>query len=605
MDGRFGTARMSGRLNTFILYARTLRHLRPRQIAWRLLRTVQRRLPSRAPGEDAHASARFDSAALQRLRGFLALASRHGLDTDADLPSLRDDMLAFLNHAVDCKAGMPWQDKSLSQLWRYQMHGFRMVRALAAASPSDAAFDDAAHAARWVEDWLQHNPPGADVAWDPHPTSDRLFNWVLCSAAFGAGCGATAARCTVQADWLEARLEYDLSANHLLKEVMALALVAEATNDAALRQRAWAMVEEQVAEQILPDGGHYERSPMYHAQALFDGLVLYAASASPPAFFENALRRMTHFLEDVLHPDGDIPLFSDAAFGETMQGRALVELSHELLHTEPRLEERPVLPDSGFYALGCGTDRMILKAVAPSPDHQPGHAHADPLTFELSVAGLRMIVDGGCHGYAESPLRGYCRSVRAHNTVRINGQEPMEAWQVFRVARRHRVVADWEMSGHASTLRGNCHWPQGWTHTRYARHDRDTRFWAVVDRVDGGDPLTVESYLHFHPGTELTETNGVWIAARGGVRLGVLPEGADRIELVEGAHDPDQGWYCPHFGVAERAPTLVLHAKGARRLNFGWMLFPPERAEQTVAALAAMHGVLRREGEFGGVGAPL
>ncbi len=588
---------MSGRWERLGLYARTLRHLRPQQIAWRLLRAAQRRLPVRAPAENACATARFDSASLQRLREFLATARGHGLDADADPLALRDDIFTFLNQTVDCETKMPWQDASLSRLWRYQLHGFRFSRMLATTAFSDAAAPgDAAHAARWVEDWLRHNPPGADVAWDPHPTTDRLFNWVLSSAVFGPECGATAARCARQAQWLEARLEHDLCANHLLKEVMALALVAEASNNAALRQRAWAMVEEQVSEQILPDGGHYERSPMYHAQALFDGLALHAAAASPPGFFDNALRRMTHFLEDILHPDGDIPLFGDAALGETMPGRALVALSHDLLKMAPRGEARPALMDSGFYVLGNGEHHMILKAAAPSPPHQPGHAHADPFSFELSVAGRRLIVDGGCHGYAESPLRGYCRSVRAHNSVRINGQEPMEAWDVFRVARRHRITADWEMSGHAAVLRGTCHWPQGWRQTRYARHDRDSGFWVVVDRVDGGDPLAVESFLHFHPGTELTEKDGAWTAKRGDVRLGILPEGADRIERVEGAHAPDQGWYCPRFGVAEPAPTLVLHAKGAGRLTCGWMLFPPEGADRVVAALKAVRRELRAEG---------
>ncbi len=586
---------MSGKWGTLALYARTLRYLRPKQIAWRLLRMAQRRLPVRAPARNNDAPAHFEGASLLRLREFLTLAHGHGLDSDADTLALRDDVFTFLNQAVDCKAKMPWQDKSLPLLWRYQLHGFRPARILAAAAFSDgAARGDVAHAARWVEDWLRNNPPGAAVAWDPHPTADRLFNWVLCSAAFGDGCGATADRCAVQARWLEAHLEHDLCANHLFKEVLALALVAEVTGNAPLRRRAWERVEEQVAEQILPDGGHYERSPMYHALALFDGLVLRAAAASPPAFFDNALRRMTRFLEDMLHPDGDIPLFSDAAFGEAMPGGALVRLSRALLGMESRGEERPALLDSGFYVLGSGEDRMILKAVGPSPEYQPGHAHADPFTFELSVAGRRMIVDGGCNGYAESPLRGYCRSVRAHNTVRINGQEPMEAWGVFRVARRHRfTAADWEMSGHASIFRGSCRWPQGWTQTRYARYDRDTGFWVVVDRVEGGGPLEVESCLHFHPGTELTESDGAWIAQRGGARLGILPEGADRIERVEGAHAPEQGWYCPRFGVAEPAPTLVLHGSGAGALTCGWMLFPPEGVDRVAAALETMRRELR------------
>ncbi len=579
---------MTGRRGTPALYAHTLRYLRPAQVAWRLLRTAQRRLPWRMPASDSYASVRFDFDSLQRLREFLAAAHGHGLDADADLSALRADTFTFLNQSVDCNAKIPWQDASLSRLWRYQLHGFRMARMLAAAASEVTAGDDAAQVARWVEDWLRHNPPGTDVAWDAHPTADRLFNGLLAASALGAECGVTAADCAQQAGWLERRLEYDLCANHLLKEVMALALVAEATGNVPLRQRAWELVEEQIVEQILPDGGHYERSPMYHAQALFDGLVLRAAAAGPPAFFDNALRRMTHFLEDILHPDGEIPLFSDAVFGETMPGGALVRLSREVLRMEPSLEERPALQDSGFYVLGGAANRMILKAAAPSPPYQPGHAHADPFSFELSMAGQRLIVDGGCHGYADSPLRQYCRSAGAHNTVRINGQEPMEAWGVFRVARRHRIVsAEWERSGRASTFSGRCCWSQGWTHTRCVRHDPDAGFWAVLDRVEGTGLLEVESFLHFHPGTELTESEGVWMAQRGEARLGIMPECADRVEALQGKHDPDQGWYCPRFGIAEAAPTLVLRAKGMERVHCGWLLFPPDHSDRAVVAFEA------------------
>jgi len=581
---------MSEKRGTLALYAHTLRYLRPGQVAWRLLRKLQRKLPPRLPKEDIYASVHFDGGAMQRLRVFLAAAREHGLDEDADLLALRDDRFTFLNRSVDCEASMPWQDPSLPRLWRYQLHGFRMARMLAAAAFSDdAALGDATHAAHWVEDWLRRNPPGSDVAWDPHPTAERLFNWVLGSAAFGAGYGATAARCARQADWLEDWLEYDLRANHLLKEVMALALVAEATGNTSLQQRAWPLVEQQLSEQILADGGHYERSPMYHAQALFDGLVLRAAAANPPAFLDDALRRMTGFLEDILHPDGDIPLFSDAVLGEMMPGRALVELSHGLLAMKPCQEPRFALADSGFYVLGGGGNRMILKAAAPGPPYQPGHAHADPFSFELSMSGRRFIVDGSCHGYAESPLRDYCRSVRAHNTVRINGQEPMEAWGVFRVARRHTITAaNAEVDGALITFRGICRWPQGWTHTRYVRHDRDAEFWAVVDRAEGNGPLEVESFLHFHPGTALTESGGMWLARLGTAQLGILPEGTDQVECLEGAHEPDQGWYCPRFGVAEPAPTLVLRANGLGRLTCGWMLFPPERADRVASALKAV-----------------
>ena len=67
------------------------------------------------------------------------------------------------------------------------------------------------------------------------------------------------------------------------------------------------------------------------------------------------------------------------------------------------------------------------------PDYQPGHAHADFLAIELSLDGARFIVDGGVKEYAEGPDRAWSRSVQAHSTVFVEGEEPLELWGAFRV----------------------------------------------------------------------------------------------------------------------------------------------------------------------------
>ena len=76
-----------------------------------------------------------------------------------------------------------------------------------------------------------------------------------------------------QAATLERRLEKDLLGNHLLKNIKAL-LFAGALLETPRSARWWAkgeaLLEQQLNEQILPDGGHFERSPMYHSQILED-----------------------------------------------------------------------------------------------------------------------------------------------------------------------------------------------------------------------------------------------------------------------------------------------------------------------------------------------
>ena len=107
----------------------------------------------------------------------------------------------------------------------------------------------------------------------------------------------------------------------------------------------------------------------------------------------------------------------------------------------------PAPAPAGFALPQHRVLRRARAATAPTssatrapigPDYQPGHAHGDLLSFELSFAGRRVVTDSGVHGYDGDPLRAWCRSTHAHNTVEIDGQSQCEFWSVFRVARRAR-----------------------------------------------------------------------------------------------------------------------------------------------------------------------
>ena len=81
---------------------------------------------------------------------------------------------------------------------------------------------------------------------------------------------------------------------------------------------------------------------------------------------------------------------------------------------------------------------MIVDAGAIGPDHQPGHGHADMLSFELSVKGCRVVVDSGVGSYQDRRWRAYSRATAAHSTVEIAGESQVELWGAFRLGRRTR-----------------------------------------------------------------------------------------------------------------------------------------------------------------------
>ena len=78
-----------------------------------------------------------------------------------------------------------------------------------------------------------------------------------------------------QALWLEKNIEYHLLANHYFKNGKALIFAGMyiAGQDAERwLKKGRQIIASELEEQILPDGGHFERSPMYHAMILEDCL---------------------------------------------------------------------------------------------------------------------------------------------------------------------------------------------------------------------------------------------------------------------------------------------------------------------------------------------
>ena len=75
--------------------------------------------------------------------------------------------------------------------------------------------------------------------------------------------------------------------------------------------------------------------------------------------------------------------------------------------------------------------------------YQPGHTHADSLTYELRIDGKPFVVDTGISTYNKNERRQYERSTIAHNCVipdsNMNNNSS-EVWGGFRVGKRCRTT---------------------------------------------------------------------------------------------------------------------------------------------------------------------
>ncbi len=342
--------------------------------------------------------------------------------------------------------------------------------------------------------WIEENPPGKGPGWEPYPLSRRIVNWIKHLKHLPAGVLQSLA---AQADYLHRRLEYHLLANHLLVNAKALAFAGTIFDHDAWLRTGVEILEREVKEQILEDGGHYERSPMYHALILEDLLDLVNLGRAYPGLmpdWSSTASRMLSWLEQMTHPDGEISFFNDAACGVAPPLQTLTEYAQRLGITADRVP----LSDSGYVRLANRETIVFFDAAPIGPDYQPGHAHADTLSFELSHRCARILVNSGTSTYEDSAERKYQRSTRAHNTVVIDGRNSSEVWSVFRVGARARPTeirtnrATWVEAAHDG-YRPVIH------RRRVELRDSDV---LIYDSIAGGGSHRVDIFFHLFPGVD-------------------------------------------------------------------------------------------------------
>jgi hypothetical protein len=575
---------MAPQLHRALLYWRTLRYLKASQIYWRLRYRTRRRRAGRYTAPQPLPT--INEEARDSLRGLATHWAANAPPDSARTDAFLLGRFTFLHKTI--KSSRPvWTGLDVSKLWLYHLHYFDFARDVALLHPEPDS-PGAVKVRAWMLDWVKKNTDCQSVAWDPYPLSVRLINWSIILSVYGWEDFPLRESMHVQLAFLRRHLERDLRGNHLLKNAVAMFIAGTLLNNAH-RKAGVALLKREVHAQFLSDGGHAERSPMYHAQALAD-LILATAVASPnPEWLAGAVERGIAFLHGVTHGDGRSAQFNDGAAEEGLSPATAHALARKFYWGIAAPESSQAYAASGFYRLAAGGDAglLIVKAGDSTLDHQPGHAHSDLLSFEYSLGGHRVLVNAGTHGYAGSPYRTYCRSTAAHNTVRINGQEQLEHWSVFRVARRvHGRVETWDPI--VPALRASYQTRAGQRHERSIAWDA-RGWWRVLDRIIGRGDLIVESFLHVHPdclveGVEEIDLGTYSCRVTAGDKcITLVMAGAGRIEKVQGCEAPCQGWYFPRFGEAVPAPALVLHAAGSDAVSLGYAIVR-EGASGTQAA---------------------
>lgn len=464
-----------------LLLFNTVRHLKPTQVWHQFYYRLKPVKPL------AHYKSNVD-------KSFSRLNFHFEFEAQANVTE--DNTFTFLNIVHQFTSEINWNLQDYGKLWDYNLQYFNWL------NQSDLTDEFKQSCLLNINFWLENGK----LKLEPYPVSLRLMNSIRYASQKNIVLKVKNEEALYkQLDYLSQHLEYHILGNHLLENAFALMMGGNAFNNKDWQDKAKQILLDELEEQILDDGAHFELSPMYHQIILFRVLELIewynpiADSAEFKSFLTEKAIAMLGWLKTITFKNGDIPHFNDSAFGISLSTEVLMKYA-ESLDLLPVEEVK--LKASGYRKYNVEDYECIIDAGPVGPSYQPGHSHADALSFMLYYDHKPILVEVGTSTYQIGERRNYERSTAAHNTVVIANTNQSEVWGGFRVGKRANVKiakeADFEFEADHD----------GYLSTFGVKHHRNFIFAKdeilINDKIEG---KTGELYLHFAPGIELNVEN--------------------------------------------------------------------------------------------------
>ena len=461
-------------------YYHTLKHLKPIQIRYQLwFRLRNKFFPVKYPSN-------IKARSFQKIK-LEPFPNQYTHD-------LGENHFQFLNLEQKFNEKINWNYLGHGKLWAYHHNYFDYLH-----QP-----DMDWQTGKKLIDKFLDEPENRTEGLEPYPTSLRTINWIKFLAIHKQYPQEIIDSLYAQYQILTKKLEYHLLGNHLLENGFSLLFGAVFFQHEKLTKLTQKILNSELEEQILEDGGHFELSPMYHVillQRALDGYNLLKKNEHNlddiQQQLEKVIQKMVNWLQTIMFTNGDIPMLNDSTEGQALEAKKILEYAFRLGFKS----HKTTLSDSGYRKFEFGDFEMVADVGDIGPTYQPGHAHSDTINFVLYHKGHPIIVDRGISTYEKNKTREEERRTASHNTVMINGLEQTDVWGGFRVGRRAKPVI---MEESESILKAS--------HTGYDNLDvRHIREWQIkksgieiIDRFEGKEADGI-AYLHFHPGVQIEQ----------------------------------------------------------------------------------------------------
>jgi len=287
---------------------------------------------------------------------------------------------------------------------------------------------------RLIDDWTDREWRFSPVTWRRDVLAERIVAWIrhfdwLAASADPAFAGRFVYSLSRQRVHLRRAARTGMighEAGAVLKALVIsdLAFLREGKRHEKVLEQSLGRLARFVKRYVLPDGVVAERAPHLQLKVLRDLIdvrtALGSAERRAPAELVAAIDRMAPMLRFFRHGDGGLALFNGA--WET--DRTLVDL---VLARSGSNEPSPLTAlQSGFLRLNAGTTQVVVDAGSPPGRGMDEMAHAGTLSFEMSAAHERLVVNCGIYPGAPVEWRRFMRYTAAHSTAVVDDTNSTE-----------------------------------------------------------------------------------------------------------------------------------------------------------------------------------
>lgn len=455
-------------------YINTVKYLTPEQIFWQLRYRLYRKKLTPAKKAPALNTPEVSTCL--------------GIDKRAFVDQTKTQLI---NLEKELELPVAWHDESADDLWLYNLHYFDYL--------NNPSVDEGVKESL-VSNWVESNKFDS-VGWQAYPSSLRIVNWCKWLLQKNEFDSITVTSLFNQCLELNNNIEYHISGNHILANIKALlisGLFFSGEKAAGWYQKALKLLKKELSRQILPKGGHYELTPMYHNIVLEDLIDIWnfhrIYNRPLTIDLQPTITKMLDWSAAMSHPDGGVSFFNDSALGIAP---SYDELENYAKQCDIDHAKQTCLNCDGYQVVEKGPFYLLFDTAAIGANSQPGHAHADSLSFELSVNNERFFVNLGTSTYHDAVLRKRQRSTAAHNTLTLGDYNSSEVWGKFRVANRAVTQYSRHEAGGCVTIDASHDGYAPAIHSRKVQIEKNKI--CIFDQLTQAQEKKVAVYFYLHP----------------------------------------------------------------------------------------------------------